>query len=68
MKAIRDLRQLSIEELNNELMNLRMQQFNMRLKQSNGVLKRTHVIRETRRSIARVKTIISDKAGDKDAS
>ncbi len=61
MKAS-DLREKSIEELNAELLELLREQFNYRMQASTGQLAQTHLQRTVRRNIARVKTIIPEKA------
>lgn len=66
MKNLNELRGMGIDDLNAELLLLRRQQFNMRLKRANGVLEQTHEIPKVRRSIAQVKTIITEKAGGSD--
>ncbi|WP_448213244.1 50S ribosomal protein L29 [Colwellia sp. MEBiC06753] len=62
MKA-NELKEKSIEELNAELLNLLREQFNLRMQASTGQLAQTHLLRTVRRNIARVKTIITEKAG-----
>ncbi|MFC6441260.1 50S ribosomal protein L29 [Bowmanella sp. JS7-9] len=62
MKAS-ELRDKSVEELNAELINLLREQFNLRMQQSTGQLEKTDQIRKVRRNIARVKTILTQKAG-----
>lgn len=63
LKSNEELRHLSVDELNDELMSLRKQQFNLRLKKATGALQKTHVVRGVRRAIARIKTIMTEKAG-----
>ncbi|WP_448567215.1 50S ribosomal protein L29 [Thalassotalea ganghwensis] len=62
MKAS-ELKDKSIEELNAELLELLREQFNYRMQASTGQLAQTHLLRTVRRNIARVKTIITEKAG-----
>ncbi|GAA0823309.1 MULTISPECIES: 50S ribosomal protein L29 [Colwellia] len=62
MKAS-ELKAKSIEELNAELLELLREQFNYRMQASTGQLAQTHLLRTVRRNIARVKTIITEKAG-----
>jgi len=62
MKAS-ELKEKSIEELNAELLNLLREQFNLRMQASTGQLAQTHTLRTVRRNIARVKTIMTEKAG-----
>lgn len=63
MKAT-ELREKSAEELNDELMKLLKEQFNLRMRKATGQLNQTHLLRQVRRDIARVKTVMTDKAGD----
>jgi large subunit ribosomal protein L29 len=58
-----DLRDKSVEELNTELTNLLREQFNLRMQASTGQLNQTHMLKQVRRNIARVKTILTEKAG-----
>ena len=58
-----ELREKSVEELNAELVNLLREQFNLRMQHSTGQLDKTHQLKVVRRSIARVKTILTEKAG-----
>ncbi|MBN9231707.1 MAG: 50S ribosomal protein L29 [Legionella sp. 40-6] len=63
MKTVEELRNLSVEELNNELLSLRKEQLNLRLKRASGSLDKPHLITMTRKSVAQVKTILTEKAG-----
>nr|WP_058478187.1 50S ribosomal protein L29 [Legionella steigerwaltii] len=60
---IEELRGLSVEELQNELLSLRKEQLNLRMKKANGSLDKTHLITMVRKSVARVKTMLTEKAG-----
>ncbi|GGO69174.1 50S ribosomal protein L29 [Bowmanella pacifica] len=62
MKAT-ELKDKSVEELNAELLNLLREQFNLRMQHSTGQLEKSHQLKSVRRSIARVKTILTQKAG-----
>ena len=57
-----DLRQMTVEQLQSELLVLRKTQFDLRLKAVNGVLTKTHLKTAARKTIARIKTMISEKA------
>ena len=63
MKTNEELRQLSTDELKAELLKLRKDQFNLRMKKASGSLDKTHVVTQVRRTIARVKTIMTQKVG-----
>jgi large subunit ribosomal protein L29 len=63
MKAS-DLREKSEAELNDELLRLLKEQFNLRMQKATGQLGQTHLLGETRRDIARVRTVLREKAGE----
>ncbi|MCP4280752.1 50S ribosomal protein L29 [Vibrio tapetis] len=58
-----ELREKSVEELNSELLNLLREQFNLRMQAATGQLQQTHTLKTVRRDIARVKTVLTEKAG-----
>ena len=64
MKKIEELRNLTVEELHTELLSLRKEQFSLRMKKANGSLDKTHLISMVRKSVARVKTMLTEKAGN----
>jgi large subunit ribosomal protein L29 len=55
-----ELRSKSTDELNEELVALRREQFNLRMQQATGELANNSQHRRVRRDIARVKTILSE--------
>ncbi len=57
-----DLRNQSTAELREELLKLRREQFNLRMQQGSGQLTRSHEFGRVRRNIARVKTVLNEKA------
>ena len=61
MKA-KDLRAMDEAALNKELQDLLKAQFTLRLQKSHQQLENTSMIRKTRRDIARVRTILAQKA------
>ncbi|TGD74223.1 50S ribosomal protein L29 [Mangrovimicrobium sediminis] len=63
MKAS-DLREKSVEDLNKQLLTLREEQFKLRMQKSTGQLGQTHLLRDNQRDIARVKTVLTEKAGN----
>ncbi|MEL7044820.1 MAG: 50S ribosomal protein L29 [Pseudomonadota bacterium] len=62
MKAS-ELRDKSADELNEELLKLREDQFKLRMQKATGQLGQTHLMKENQRDIARVKTVLHEKAG-----
>ena len=63
MKAS-ELREKSVEDLNKQLLTLREEQFKLRMQQSTGQLGQTHLLKQNQRDIARVKTVLTQKAGN----
>ncbi len=57
---VADLRSKSVDELNEELVALRREQFNLRMQQATGEHPHHHEHGRVRKDIARVKTIISE--------
>ncbi len=62
MKAS-ELRSKSPEELGKELLALREEQFKLRMQKSTGQLGQPHLLRQTQRDIARLKTVLTEKTG-----
>ncbi|MCY3640811.1 MAG: 50S ribosomal protein L29 [Gammaproteobacteria bacterium] len=63
-----DLREMAPDELKGELLRLRKEHFNLRMQRASGQLGQTHLVQETRRDIARVKTIMREQAHAEPAS
>lgn len=57
-----DLRAKTVAELDQELLGLLREQFNLRMQRGSEQLARTHLLRDVRRNIAQVKTILTEKA------
>ncbi len=60
-EALKELQTMSVEELQNKLIELREEQFKLRLRHKTGQLEQTHEVRRVRRDIARVKQLIGAK-------
>ncbi len=60
MKA-EDLRQKTEDELKDQLLDLKKEQFNLRFQSASGQLENTARVREVRRDIARVKTMLGER-------
>jgi len=58
-----DLRNKSVVDLTKELMELLREQFSLRMQNASGQLSRPHQVKAVRRNIARIKTILNEKAG-----
>lgn len=65
MKAA-DLRKKSAGELEQELLELRREQFNLRMQQATGQLTGGAALRAARRNIARIKTVLREQAGNQE--
>jgi len=61
--VIAELRQKQVPELKQDLKDLLRKQFKLRLLQSSGELKRNHQVKQLRRDIARVMTLLTEKEG-----
>ncbi|NIM28519.1 MAG: 50S ribosomal protein L29 [Gammaproteobacteria bacterium] len=57
----KELRAKSDEELRRELMDLSREAFNLRMQQGTGQLSRPNQVKDVRRNIARVKTILNER-------
>ncbi|CUX96821.1 50S ribosomal protein L29 [Candidatus Doolittlea endobia] len=56
------LREKNAKELNTALLDLLREQFNLRIQAANGQLQQTHLLKKVRCDIARVKTLLAEKA------
>ncbi len=56
-----EIRDKSADQLDDELLKLKKEQFNLRFQQASGQLENTSRMREVRRTIARVMTIRKEK-------
>jgi large subunit ribosomal protein L29 len=61
MRKTEDLRAMSPDQLDDELIKLKKEQFNLRFQKATGQLASTARVREVRRDIARVKTAAQGK-------
>ena len=58
-----DLRAMSKDQLDDEVLSLKKEQFNLRFQRATGQLQNTSRVRVVRREIAKAKTIAVTKAG-----
>jgi large subunit ribosomal protein L29 len=56
-----DLRTKTADELNDQLLALKKEQFNLRFQKASGQLENTARVRQVRRDIARIKTILGER-------
>ena len=59
-KELIDLRKKNLDQLNQELASVRAEQLTMRIKHKTGQLNETNLLKNTRRKIARIKTLITE--------
>ena len=57
-----DLRDKSVDQLKEELSNLKKESFNLRFQSATGQMENTARVREVKRTTARVLTILNEKA------
>ena len=62
-KFVNDLKAKSVVELNEELVAAKKELFNLRFQNATNQLDNTSRIKEVRRNIARIQTVITEKAG-----
>ena len=60
------VRGMTIDQLNDELVKLKKEQFNLRFQRASGQLENTSRVREVRRDIARIKTVQVQKRNGQD--
>ena len=65
MKA-EEIRQMTADQLDDQLVNLKKEQFNLRFQRASGQLENTSRVREVRRDIARIKTMQAQKRNGQD--
>ena len=58
---IKEIRDMSNEELNKEVVSLKEELFNLRFQQATGQLKNPARMREVKKTIARIKTVITER-------
>ena len=61
-----DIRAMSEDEKNDELVKLKKEQFNLRFQQATGQMENTARVRQIRRDIARIHTIASQSVATSD--
>lgn len=61
MSKASELHSKSIEELQGELADLKKEQFNLRFQQATNQLENTSRVRQVRRGIARIQTVVNEK-------
>ena len=58
-----EVRDMTTDELKDKLIQLKKEQFNLRFQKASGQLEKTNRVGEVRKDIARIKTVIGERAG-----
>ena len=58
---IDDIRGMTPDQLSEQLVNLKKEQFNLRFQKATGQIEKTHRVDEVRKDIARIKTVLRTK-------
>ncbi|HLI13299.1 MAG TPA: 50S ribosomal protein L29 [Alphaproteobacteria bacterium] len=61
MASAQDLKMKTTDELKEQLLGLRKEAFNLRFRKASGQLENTVQVRQVRRDIARIKTILGER-------
>lgn len=56
-----ELREKSVEELEQALLGELEQQFKYRMQHASGQMGQSHILKQTRKNVARIKTILTEK-------
>jgi large subunit ribosomal protein L29 len=58
---IDEVRRMTGDQLQDQLLSLKKEQFNLRFQAATGQLEKTHRVNEIRKDIARIKTVLRNK-------
>ena len=58
---VEDLRQKTEDELNQQVLDLKKEAFTLRFRRASGQLENTSMVRQVRRDIARIKTVLHER-------
>lgn len=65
---VAEFRDLTLDQLDDQLVKLKKEQFNLRFQRASGQLENTVRVRQVRRDIARIMTVAREKRGGSGAS
>jgi large subunit ribosomal protein L29 len=63
-----DVRRMTVDQMDDEVVKLKKEQFNLRFQRATGQLANTARVRQVRRDIARLKTVAQQKRAQQDKS
>ena len=58
---VKEIRELSTEEINKKLVETKQELFNLRFQQATGTLEKPSRIRDLRHTVARLKTVLKER-------
>ena len=61
---VKELKEMTIEELDQQLVDIRKEQFNLKLQQVSGQLENPARMKDLRRTVARIKCIKNEKTAE----
>ena len=61
---VKEIRELSTEEINKKLIETKQELFNLRFQQATGTLEKPSRIRDLRHTVARMKTVLKEREGN----
>ncbi len=61
---VKEIRELSTEEINKKLVETKQELFNLRFQQATGTLEKPSRIRDLRHTVARMKTVLKEREGN----
>ena len=65
---VAEFRDLTLDQLDDQLVKLKKEQFNLRFQRASGQLENTVRVRQVRRDIARIMTVAREKRGGSGAA
>ena len=66
-KILQELKDMTVDQLGDEMIKLKKEQFNLRFQQATGQLENTARMRQIRRTVARIQTLVKQKQSSVEA-
>lgn len=66
-KILQELKDMTVDQLGDEMIKLKKEQFNLRFQQATGQLENTARVRQVRRTVARIQTLVKQKQSSVEA-
>ena len=66
-KISQELKDMTVDQLGDEMIKLKKEQFNLRFQQATGQLENTARVRKVRRTVARIQTLVKQKQSSVEA-